>query len=44
MIFAGGLLLGGVYAFGRQRRWLAAGVLGVAAALAFGAAWAWAAR
>ncbi len=41
MLFAGGLLLGGVYAFARQRRWFGAGVLAVAAVIAFAAALAW---
>ena len=41
MLFAGGLMLGGVYAFARQRRWLGAGILAAAALIAFAAAYAW---
>ncbi len=41
MLFAGGLMLGGVYAFARQRRWFGAGVLVIAALIAFSAAYAW---
>jgi hypothetical protein len=44
MLFAGGLFLGGVYAFARQKRWFGTGICLVAALLAFAAAWAWSGR
>ncbi len=44
MLFVGGLFLGGVYAFARQKRWLGVGICLVAALLAFASAWAWSGR
>jgi hypothetical protein len=44
MLFVGGLFLGGVYAFGRQKRWLGVGICLAASLLAFASAWAWSGR
>jgi hypothetical protein len=44
MLFVGGMLLGGVYAFGRQQRWFGTAVCAIASLMAFAGAWAWSGR
>ncbi len=41
MLVLAGILIGGVYSFARNRRWLPAMVLASAAVLSFAAAMAW---
>jgi hypothetical protein len=41
MLIVGGLFVGGTYSFARQKHYIAAGVLAVAAVMSFVAAWMW---
>lgn len=44
MLFVGGLFLGGVYAFARQKRWFGTAICASASVLAFASAYLWSGR